>query len=238
MKDPKNISRREVIKWSIPFFAAAAIPEMLLTSCHSSAKKYNVSNTNHPGKPNKTPVQRGNPYAGRDEMFLHNKTKALHYPYVFKTYDQLNEVHFTSVNTNDWEKQLDENEAHFTKEKSALIFERLSLRNLANGFTNEKFSRSTDILGRSFKSDYAKQNIHNWRGYQLLLQLIALNNTVPDNEKWTAFSTTIRDANVSQIKKIPKQNVWVTSQQLFDQRVQYIHQHSEEYMNRIKKRAT
>lgn len=237
MKDPQNISRREVIKWSVPLFAAAAIPGVIqLTSC-SSKKDSNTANNQHPRKPKKTPAQRGNPYAGRDEMFLHNKTKTLHYPYVFKTYDKLKEEHFTNVNTSDWEKQLDENSAHFTTEKSALIFEKLALKNLAGEINNEKLNRSAAILGRSFTTDYAKQNIHNWRGYQLLLQLIALNSSVPDNEKWTGFGNIIRDVNVSQVKKVPRQNAWVTSQQLFDQRVQYIHQHSEEYMNRIKKRT-
>ncbi|HMJ48308.1 MAG TPA: hypothetical protein VK498_13330, partial [Ferruginibacter sp.] len=122
-----------------------------------------------------------------------------------------------------------------TKERSALIFERLALKNLAE-INNETLNRSAAIMGRSFSTDYAKQNIYNWRGYNLLVQMITLNGAIADNEKWNTFNGVIKDANVSQIKKIPKKHSWIASQQLFDQKVKYIHQHSDEYMNRIKKR--
>lgn len=237
MEEHKNISRRDVLKWSVPFLAAAAVPGVLqLTSCKSSTKKEDNTNNQQVRKPKKTPVQRGNPYANRDEMFLHNKTNTLHYPYVFKTYDQLKEQHFTSVNPKEWENQLDKG-AHFAREKSALIFERLALRNLKGEVNNDAINKSASIIGRSFTTDYAKQNIHNWRGYHLLLQLIAINTTVADADKWATFSNAIKEANVSQIKKIPKRHSWIVSQQLFDQRVQYIHQHNDEYLNRIKKRV-
>ncbi|MDB5198454.1 MAG: hypothetical protein JWO92_417 [Chitinophagaceae bacterium] len=236
---PHKISRRRVLQLGMPaagIIYAGGLAELFSSCKNKTAQKDNGAANNHPGKPKKTPVQRGNPYAGRDEMFLHNKTKALHYPYVFKTYDKLREEHVTPVNTNDWEKQLDENGAHFTKEKSALIFERLALKNLSADVNNENLNRSAAILGRSFKTGYVKQNIHNWRGYHLLLQLITLNSAVAEADKWATFSNAIKDADISQIKKIPKRNAWIASQQLFEQRVQYIHQHTDEYMNRIKKR--
>ena len=235
MNNLKKISRREVIKWSVPFFAAAALPEMLLTSsCHSSSKKDTAAD--HPRRPKKTPMQRGNPYAARDEMFLHIKSKTLHYPYAFKTYDKFNESKFTIVNTGDWEAALN-NGAHFSREKSALIFERLALKNLEGGISADNLTRSADILGKCFKTDYAKQNMYNWRGYQLLLQLIALNTSIADTDKWAAFSNEVKDANPSQVKVIDRKNAWVTSQQLFNDRVKYINEHADEYTNRIKKRA-
>lgn len=235
-KDSKNISRRQVLKLSFPLFAAPAIPGMLqLSSCKSSSEKQGDTNGNQQRKPKKTPVQRGNPYANRDEMFLHNKTKTLHYPFVFKTYDQLKEDHFTSVNPNDWEKQLDENGAHFIKDKSALIFERLALRNLEGEITNESLGKSSITIGKCFTADYAKQNIYNWRGYNLLFQVIVLNSSVGD--KWTAFNSGIKHADVAQIKKLPKKNGWIRSQQLFEQRVQYVQQNAEKYMSRLKKRS-
>lgn len=238
MEDKKNISRREVIKWSVPFFAAAAMPGMLqLTSCDSATKKESNTNNQQERKAKKTPVQRGNPYANRDEMFLHNKTKTLHYPYIFKTYNKLKENHFTSVNPNDWEKQLDENGAHFTREKSALIFERLALRNLKGEINNDSLTKSAAIIGRNFNADYAKQNIHNWRGYHLLFQMVAINSVVADADKWATFSNAIKEVNISQVKKIPKRHSWIVSQQSFDKRVQYVHQHSDEYTNRLKKRV-
>lgn len=222
---------------SIPLFAAPAIPGMLqLSSCKSSSEKQgDTANNNQQRRPQKTPVQRSNPYANRDEMFLHNKTKTLHYPFVFKTYDQLKEDHFTSVNPNDWEKQLDENGAHFIKEKSALIFEKLALRNLKGEITNNSLGNSLSTIGKSFTADYAKQNIYNWRGYNLLFQLIVLNSVVGD--KWTTFTSAIKHADVSQIKKLPKRHAWITSQQLFEQRVQYVQQNAEKYMSRLKKRS-
>ncbi len=208
-----------------------------LASCKNKTapKDEGTTHSQHPRRPKKTPVQRGNPYAGRDEMFLHNKSKTLHYPFVFKTYDKLKEDRVTSVNPGDWAAQLD-NGAHFAKEGSALIFERLALKNLSAGINNESLGSSSAIFTRSFKTDYAKQNVYNWRGYYLLLQMIALNSAVPDTDKWSVFSNAIREANVAGIKKMPKRNEWITSQALFDQRVQYIHQHSDDYMNRIKKR--
>lgn len=239
MNRVKNISRREVIKLSLPLLGVAAIPGMMqLSSCNPSAKKEGgTANNNQRRKPKKTPVQRGNPYANRDEMFLHNKTKTLHYPYVFKTYDQLKEDHFTLISPNNWEKQLDENGAHFTKEKSALIFERLALKNLQGGINNETLGRSSFILGRSFTADYAKQNMYNWRGYNLLFQMVVLNSALPTADKWTTFSHAIKEVNVSQIKKLPKKHTWIASKQLFDQRVQYVQQNADKYMSRIKIRS-
>ena len=238
-KKLKNISRREVIKLSVPLFAAVAIPGMLqLTSCKSSSKKDGGKTNNEVRrKPKKAPVQRDNPYSNRDEMFLHNKTKTLHYPFVFKTYDTLKEEHYTLVNPNDWEKQLDENAAHFTKEKSALIFEKLALKKCKGEINADGFSQSTAVLTRSFATTYAKQNMHNWRGYHLLLQMLVLNNAVAVTDKWNAFSNAIKDVEISKIKKIPKRHAWITSQPLFDRRVQYIQEHTELYMKRLKKRA-
>ena len=236
-----KISRRKLLRLSIPaagFIYTGGLSGLISCKDRSAGKESKndtTANNQHPRKPKKTPSKRGNPYAGRDEMFLHNKTKALHYPFVFDTYDKLKEDHFTNVNTSDWEKQLD-NGAHFTKDGSALIFERLAFRNLQNGINDESISRSALILGRSFKGDYAKQNMYNWRGYHLLAQMTALNTALSTGDKWTSFSNATRDTNVSQAKKIPKRHAWITSQQLFDQRVQYIQQHSAEYMNRLKKR--
>lgn len=234
-----TISRRKILQLSVP--AAAVVYTGGITALFScknkTASNKNIATKNQPlRKPKKAPVQRGNPYAGKDEMFLHNTTKTLHYPYVFKTYDKLREDHITNINTAEWEKQLDENGAHFTRERSALIFEKLALKNFAGNITDDSLAKSAAILGRSFKAGYAKQNVHNWRGYHFLAQMIALNNTIPDSEKWTNFSTAINEAGISKIKKIPKRHAWIASQQLFDQRMQYIHQHNEEYLNRIKKR--
>lgn len=236
-----TISRRRILQLSMPMAGIICTGGIatLLSSCKNKTAKKDegTANNQHPRKPKKTPVQRGNPYAGRDEMFLHNKSKTLHYPYVFKTYDKLKEEHVTGVNTVDWAKQLDENGAHFTKQGSALIFEKLALRNLRAGINNENLGSSAAIITRSFKTDYSKQNIHNWRGYNLLVQLLALNSAVADADKWARFSEAIKNANVAGIKKLPKRNAWIASQPLFDQRVQYIHQHTDDYMNRIKKRT-
>ena len=74
---------------------------LALTSCKPSSKKDEDSANNKlQRKSKKTPVQRGNPYANRDEMFLHNKTKTLNYTFVFKTYDTLKEEHYTLINSN------------------------------------------------------------------------------------------------------------------------------------------
>lgn len=233
-----KVTRRRALQLGIPaagMLYAVGLTELL--SCkNKTATKNNTVSGGPQRKPKKTPVQRGNPYAGRDEMFLHHKSKALHYPFVFKTYDTLKPGHFTSVNTNDWQKQLDENGAHFTKDGSGLIFERLALRHLKEGVNNETLSRASSILERSFTGDYAKQNKYNWRGYHLLSQMMALNSAVADADKWNLFSNGVKETKVADIKKIPKRHAWIASQQLFEQRAQYIHQHADEYMNRIKKR--
>jgi hypothetical protein len=233
----RKISRRRALQLGLPaagIVYTGGLTQLLSCKNKTASKDTATTNNQQKRKPKKTPEQRGNPYAGRDEMFLHNKSKTLHYPYVFKTYDKIKDEHITSVNPTDWENQLN-NGAHFTKERSALIFEKLALKGLGE-MNNENLGRSASIIGRSFKTDYAKHNKYNWRGYHLLTQLIALNSAIPDTEKWASFSDAIKEANVSQIKKIPKRHAWIASQQLFDQRVQYIHQHADVYTGRIKKR--
>ena len=235
-----TISRRRILQLSVPMTGILYSGGLaaLVISCKSktTAKTPDTATTQHPRKPKKTPVQRGNPYAGRDEMFLHNKSRTLHYPFVFKTYGTMKEEHITAVNSADWAKQLDENGAHFAKDGSALIFERLALKNLSPTINNDSLTSASSVLARSFTTDYAKQNVHNWRGYHLLLQLLALNSAVPDGDKWAMFSNAIKEADAAHIKKIPKRHAWIVSQPLFDQRVQYVHQHNEEYTNRLKKR--
>lgn len=234
-----NISRRKVLQVGLPaagIIYAGGLSQLL--SCKSKntvAADKGKGDTTHARRPKKTPVQRGNPYAGRDEMFLHNKSKTLHYPYIFKTYDQLKEVHFTSVKPTEWQQHIDTG-AHFPKEKSALIFEKLALKSL-RAVDNDSLSTAGAILGKSFTGEYAKPNAHNWRGYHLLCQVIALNNALQGADKWTAFSGAIKDVNVNGIKKLPKRHAWIASQSSFDQKIQYIQQHAEVYKGRIQKRA-
>lgn len=235
-----TISRRRILQLSVPVTGILYSGGLsaLVASCKNkaTAKAPDTATPQHPRKPKKTPVQRGNPYAGRDEMFLHTKSRTLHYPFVFKTYGKMKEEHITAVNSADWAKQLDENGAHFARHGSALIFERLAFRKLSPALNNDNLAAASSVLARSFTADYAKQNVYNWRGYHLLFQLVALNSGVPVADKWPMFSNAVKQADVSHIKKIPKRHGWIVSQQLFDQRVQYVQQHNEEYTNRLKKR--
>src|SRR2546423_964859 len=129
---PDKISRRRLLQWGVPFMGGVyAFGIAGFISCHSSPKTVeNTDKKQPPGKQKNNPPKKGNPYAGKDEMYLNAKTKVLHYPMVFATYDKLKESNHSVVPTDNWQQQLDQNGARFSKERSGIVFEKLALRSM------------------------------------------------------------------------------------------------------------
>jgi hypothetical protein len=230
MEQPKrtnNISRRQLIKWTIPL-AGGAIAGLNLSSCKPDAKENKPPTKKQPAK---TTARR------HDEFTLlhHNKTNVLHYPFLYEKYEVTEEKNMTKVHVNDWQRYLDEKGARFSRKRSGIIFEKLALMNLRQQVDDEQLGRSLQILNRSFTDTYFKYNEHNWRVYDLALQLIALNNSIPEQQRWTNFSSAISKINFNNIK-VPKRNTWVMNQQAFEQRAMYVAHHRDEYLKKLDKR--
>jgi len=225
----KHISRRELLGYGLAALGVIWLPGTL--SCNDSGKKDKNENKNKANQPVKTEYT-------KHELFLHSKTQALHYPALFKKYPALPEKFIRKFPVSDWERLLDQEKAHFTKDRSAPIFEALALKELKNGFTDAAFSKSASVLARSFSADYAVQNKYNWRGHDLLLQLVALDGSKAAEQKYPLYKTMTAAVDLASIKKIPKRNNWLLSQAEFDKRVQLILSRKEEFQQKLSKRIT
>ncbi len=170
-------------------------------------------------------------------LVLNTKTKTIHYPSakIFGNYNQIAEEHLRVIPFKGWQNELKEN--HFIKSKSGLILEKLALRELSTESSDKTLTKATEVLALAFSKDYADSNQHNWRVYDLLMQLIVLNNSVKPESRWSLFSKIISTVNFQYIE-IPKRNYWVTSQLTFSEKASYIDKNVSTYKQKLKNRIT
>ena len=76
-------------------------------------------------------------------------------------------------------------------------------------------------------------NTTNFRIHELLLQVIALNNAIPEGEKWGAFNNRIKKPPI-----LRKRQKWMETETSFNERVKYILDRQNDYITRLTKRAS
>lgn len=169
-------------------------------------------------------------------LVMNSKTKVMHLPTskVYVYYDEIIPKHLSAVSLVGWAAQLQE-PVRLNKEQSGNILEILSLRELQAGVNDQNLVAATDTLSKAFtpacdnkKGENA--NLYNFRLHELMLQLLALNSSVPD--KWQAFN--------SKVKKpvtLRKRQKWMETETAFNERVNYIVTRQTEYLNRLTERA-
>lgn len=173
-----------------------------------------------------------------ESLVMNTKTKVLHFPSskMYTYYDEIKAEHLQPVALAAWAGQLNE-QVRFHKQQSGNILEVLSLRDLQPGINDATLTAAAETLTRAFSpaTDNAKGiclNSTNFRLHELLLQLVALNNSIPVNGKWNFFS--------SRVKKpapLRKRQQWMESEERFLERVNYILNHQTDYTTRLTNRA-
>ena len=238
-----KIPRRKFLNWIIPVFGASAIGFSFKSIYSGSINSYiSKLNPKRVLKSSKSKRRYKNKKIWNKELIIVNtKTNIVHYPSsgLFTYYNQIADKHISVIAFNEWKSKVVQPK-HFIKTKSGIIFEKLILTELSLPLSNDKLQKATDTLSLAFSEQYNNRakfqiNSYNWRLYDLLLQFIALNTSIPFELKWGKFSDIIKLVDFKSVK-VPKRNTWVKSKNDFEFRVKYIVSNKDSYMKRIEKR--
>lgn len=228
-----SFDRRRFIGNSIKLTLLASLISPFEQACNrrskNQPKKRTKDNSNTTGK--NTHRRKWN----AEKLVLNTKSNVIHLPtsvfYIY--YDEIKNT--SDVNISNWESQLN-GQVRLNKNKSGNILEILSLQKLRNGINDSSLSSAANSLAIAFSGscDNSKGinvNMKNYRLHELMLQLIALNNSIPD--KWQTFNNMVRKP-----QKIGRRQTWMADENNFNQRIQYIQSRSSDYHDRLAKRAS
>jgi len=224
-----QLSRRRLLQWSIHLAAFYPVVSTGLYGCKNDAK--NKKTPKQPVTPGEKKIPQDKPV---DFLYYNQKSKVLHYPGLHKKNALDHAKELQKISIADWEKYLENEGTHFAKEHSGLTFEKLALLQFRSTHDMQK---PLAITQRAFAKDYVRQNRFNWRVYDLLLQWMALNESIAMEEKWNRFSAAIQNADLATVRKVPKRMAWLKTKEDFDKRVAYITQQKNNYTERLQKRV-
>ncbi len=168
-----------------------------------------------------------------ESLVMNEKTKVIHFPTskLYHYYDEIKPKHLKEISMATWTVGLGES-MRLNKQQSGNITEILTLQELGKGVNDTALVVAIDTLSVAFQKDYEKENARNFRLHELMLQLVTLNGMIPADQKWQTFSAKV--VNPSQLRKRQK---WMESETNFNARVKYISDRSDDYKNRLSKRA-
>lgn len=172
-------------------------------------------------------------------LAINSKTKVMHLPSgkIYHYYDEIKSSHLQTVSLTGWAAAL-EGGAKINKQQSGTILEILALQQLKNdGINDASLTRSADILSKAFSEEINSRNGRNvnetnFRLHELMLQLIALNNSVPNESKWQEFNSKIKKPGT-----LRKRQTWMSGEAQFAERVNYISERRNDYQSRLTDRA-
>lgn len=237
-----QFNRRSFLSNAAKMVALAGLLGPFEQACTNKSRQKNNSTGNKekvPNKKNAHTAKHNRKEWHHEGLLVNKKTGVLHLPtvatYIF--YDQITSSHLQPLNMDNWESQVQGN-VRFNKDKSGNILEALSLQKLRNDVNNDTLAAATTILEKSFSKDCENkigQNINatNYRLHELMLQLIALNSNVSNENKWQAFTD-----KVSKPQKIGKRCKWMETESAFNERVKYISDREADYKKRLNQRAS
>ena len=109
---------------------------------------------------------------------------------------------------------------------------------LKNEVNNDSLIAASNTLSRAFSKECDNKkgentNATNYRLHELMLQLIALNTSIPAESKWQAFNNKVRKP-----QKSGKRCKWMETESAFNDRIKYITDRQEDYKKRLNKRAS
>ena len=173
-----------------------------------------------------------------EKLVVNSKTQVMHFPTskVYTYYDEILPKHIQEISLAAWASQLQE-PVRLNKDQSGNILEILTMQNLNRGVNDDSLNAAINTLAKAFSKECENSkninaNTTNFRLHELMLQLIALNNTIPANEKWQAFNEKIKKPEA-----LRKRQKWMETEDNFNERVKYILDRQNDYVARLSKRA-
>jgi len=229
-------NRRRFISNTIKLAVLGSILAPLEQSC-----KGNKNKTPEPAQPGKK-TQPGKITTRKkwnyEKLVMNSKTNVMHFPTskVYVYYDEISPRHIQDISLAAWASQLQE-PVRLNKEQSGNILEILSMQNLNKGINDDSLNAAANILAKAFakECENAKSinpNTTNFRLHELMLQLIALNNTIPSTDKWQAFNNKVKKPEA-----LRKRQKWMETETNFNERVKYILDRQNDYTTRLTQRA-
>jgi hypothetical protein len=173
----------------------------------------------------------------QEKLVVNTKTNVVHLPTaaVYVYYDEIK--HIKDVNMGSWENQV-QGQVHLNKDQSGNILEILSLQKLRSEINNDSLNIAMNTLAKAFTKECEdarglNHNTTNYRLHELMLQLVALNTTIPVTGKWQAFNEKVKKP-----QKIGKRQKWMETETSFNDRIKYIQEREADYKKRLGQRAS
>ena len=186
--NPKRpvIHRRKFIGNSIKLAALGTLLLPLAQACNN--KK--VTETGHTGADTGTAkkVQSRSKKIRKkwnyESLVINSKTRVIHLPTskIYTYYDEIKAGHLQVISMAALTSQL-QDPVRLNKEKSGTIVEILTLQGLNGNMDDTNLVMAIDTLSLAFTEAYEKANTMNFRLHELMLQLVALNNAIPADQK-------------------------------------------------------
>lgn len=230
-------NRRRFISNTLKLALLAGIFSPVEQSCNNNRDK-KLNGPSQPDKklqPNKKTNRKKWNY---EKLVMNSKTNVMHFPTskVYAYYDEIAPKHIQDISLAAWATMLQE-PARLNKDQSGNILEILTLQSLAKGVNDDSLSASANTLSRAFSPacENAKNinpNTTNFRLHELMLQLIALNNTIPAAKKWQAFNEKVKKPEA-----LRKRQKWMETETNFNERIKYILDRQNDYTTRLTQRA-
>lgn len=230
------MGRRRFIGNTIKLAALGSLLAPLQQACNDK-KSEKTGGVNKEKKP--TVKQRGTRNKWNyEKLVMNSKTKVVHLPtaVIYTFYDEIANGHLQDISLNNWENAV-RGEVRLNKDRSGNILEILSLKKLDAGVNDDSLNAAMNTLSFAFakENDNSKgvnQNITNYRLHELMLQLIVLNNSIPETAKWQVFNEKVKKP-----AKIGRRQQWMAAENNFNERVRYIAARENEYRVRLTNRT-
>lgn len=242
-----NRSRRRFIGNTIKLTAIGSLLIPLQEACNNkSEKKPSGKETAKEPAAKKGPQPRGK--WNYEKLILNTKTNVVHFPTkkFFNYYDRIDPKYIKELDMANWEQQV-KPPVRFHRQHASVILELLALQKLVNGFSADALAGTERTLSMAFSNEFINktgQNIHyySFRLHDLLLRCIALNTSIPADQKWDRFraatnNLVYHEKEAGTKKGLPPRMRWLTGSELFDVKVKYIVDNQSQYSMQLQNRV-
>jgi len=229
------------VSHTIKLAALGTLLMPVLPACNNK-KESSPPTTTLPGKDKNSSTRKPKKTRNKwshEGLVLNTKTGNLHLPSsrVYRYYDPIKPIHLKEISIASWAAQAGE-PVKLHKQQSGNILEILAMQGLQSGVNDQTLETAIATLSRSFTAscdNAAGTNLNstNFRLHELLLQLVSLNNIIPLAEKWNYFNSRIKRPAT-----LRKRQQWMETETAFNERVNYILNHKNEYITRLNQRAS
>jgi len=236
-KHSQTINRRNFVGNTVKLVTIGSLLMPIVEACGN--KKSSHTGTTGPdttkGKASKN-ISKKHPRKkwSHESLVMNSKTHVIHFPtaVLYTYYDEIKPNHLQEIDFNKVPFEPMKDSPRLNKEQSGNILEILTLKELKKDINDSTLIIAIDTLSMAFKEEYEKANSKNFRLHEMMLQLVALNNAIPADQKWMTFN-----AKVKKPEQLRKRQDWMSTETKFTDRINYITQRRNDYISRLNKRA-